>query len=109
MCILRNPSPVSCPFFDDFNQALARDGYWCMVTGRLDLNSVRHCQALGDEAEREHITVAMIETAHILNESTMQGIDPEGTGKDATANEVQYFHRVPSVTEPSILLTRYLD
>lgn len=106
MCILRSPSPAGCLVPDDFNQALARDRYRCMVTGMLDYGSVRHCQALKDEAEREHVTVATIETAHILNESTMQGVDSEGTGKvGATENKVQ----VLSVTEPSILLTCYPD
>ncbi|KAF8445072.1 hypothetical protein L210DRAFT_3476143 [Boletus edulis BED1] len=58
--------------------ALARDGFRCMVTGMLNRSSVDGCPVLLDEAQREDINMVTVEAAHILNESTMHGIDPEG-------------------------------
>ena len=76
-----------------FNQALARDGYRCMITGIIDGNSFRHCADLRAIHERDgHVAVA-IETAYILNESTMQGIDPAGTSKDSVEVKKVRFHQ----------------
>lgn len=80
-----------------FNKALARDGFRCMVTGMLDRGSVRRCQPLLHESLRKGIRVIEVETAHILNEPTMQGIDPEGGGKEGvTMNNVWFPHYVSS-------------
>ncbi|KAI9567689.1 hypothetical protein HD554DRAFT_2267066 [Boletus coccyginus] len=62
------------------NQVLARDGYWCVITGMIDENSLHRCADLGDSDDK--VPVA-IEVAHILNESMMQGIDPAGTSAEA--------------------------
>lgn len=76
-----------------FNKALARDGFMCMVTGMLDHSSVRHCQPLlrkaEREAERKDITTTEVQAAHILKESTMEDIDPEGGDEEgATTRRV---------------------
>ena len=76
-------------------KALARDDFRCMVTGMLDHRSVGHCQALLHESLNEDITMSEIQTAHIFNGSTLQGIDPEGGGKEgATMNKVPSLCRV---------------
>ena len=56
-------------------KALARDDFRCMVTGMLDHRSVGHCQALLHESLNEDITMSEIQTAHIFNGSTLQGIE----------------------------------
>ena len=76
-----------------FNKALARDDFRCMVTGMLDRTLARRCQPLLDASLRERIKLGEVQTAHILNESTMQGIDPEGASKEgATMNKVRFPH-----------------
>jgi len=73
-----------------FNRALARDGYWCMITGIIDGNLFRHCADMQAIHERDgHVA----ETAYILNESTMQGIDPAGTSKDSVEVKKVRFHQ----------------
>ncbi|KAG6375712.1 hypothetical protein JVT61DRAFT_3287 [Boletus reticuloceps] len=71
-------------------RALARDGFRCMVTGMLDRSSVGGCQVLLDEAQREDINAVTVEAVHILNESTMQGIEPEGISEDTAAVNKTY-------------------
>lgn len=72
-----------------FNQVLARDGYSCVVTGILNQSSLSRCRELGD-----HDKLALvIETAHILNESTTQGMDPavsEDTQDHKLLNKVPF-------------------
>ena len=61
-----------------FDQALARDGYRCMITGMFDRGSLKRSAALRKIAESEGVNGVTIHACHILNESTTQGIDPEG-------------------------------
>ncbi|KAI9567170.1 hypothetical protein HD554DRAFT_2220399 [Boletus coccyginus] len=55
----------------------SHDGYRCMITGIVDKTSFLK-------------TTFVIESAHILNESTMQGIDPAGTSGDRAEAEARY-------------------
>ncbi|KAG6375726.1 hypothetical protein JVT61DRAFT_2571 [Boletus reticuloceps] len=71
--------------------ALARDGFRCMVTGMLNRGSADDCQVLADEAESGDINVVTVEAAHILNESTTQGIDPEGISEGTAAVNKTYY------------------
>ena len=61
-----------------FDQALTRDGYRCMITGMFDDGSLEKSAALRNIAKSEGANGVTIHACHILNESTTQGIDPEG-------------------------------
>ena len=74
-----------------FNQALARDGYRCMITGMIDETSLRHCADLRTIQKRGGTNAVTVQTAHILNESTMQGTDPAGTSENSA--EVSFISR----------------
>ncbi|KAI9573823.1 hypothetical protein HD554DRAFT_2251697 [Boletus coccyginus] len=64
-----------------FNQALAHDGYQCVITGIIDEYLLCNCAELLTVHDG---TVALtIQVAHILNELMMQGVDPMGTSKEA--------------------------
>ncbi|KAH0835410.1 hypothetical protein J3R83DRAFT_9030 [Lanmaoa asiatica] len=63
--------PLSALFLV-FNQALARDGYRCMVTGMFDSDSLLHRTELQVMATGDHVHEATVQTCHILNESTIQ-------------------------------------
>lgn len=52
-----------------FNQALARDGYRCMITGMIDETSLGNCVDLQAIQEHDGTSDVTIQTAHILNES----------------------------------------
>ena len=74
-----------------FNQALARDGYRCMITGMIDETSLGNCVDLQAIQEHDGTSDVTIQTAHILNEPTMQGTDPVGPSEDSTeANKVRF-------------------
>lgn len=72
------------------DQALARDGFRCVLTGMIDKTSlemnkelVRTVQALHDPV------ISIVDVCHIVNESTMQGVDPSRDGKgDSVVNKV---------------------
>ncbi|KAH0827303.1 hypothetical protein J3R83DRAFT_3927, partial [Lanmaoa asiatica] len=90
-CISHNPLFA---LFLAFNQALARDGYRRMITGLFNVNSLLHCAELRAIAKRDHVMGVTVQTCHILNESTMRGINLTGISKQSG---------------PSITLTRYPD
>jgi len=73
-----------------FNQALARYGYRCMVSGMIDESSLEKSATLRAISERDGANPISVQACRILNESTMQGIDPEGTSDhDPTVNKVR--------------------
>ena len=60
-----------------------------MVTGLFDDTSVEQSPALRQSCVDLGTGSATVQACHILNESTMQGVDPVGDGeKDTAANEV---------------------
>jgi len=67
------------------NQALARDGFRCMITGMFDETSLK----LSAELRRKHESLGgmpiTVKTCHILSEST-QGVGTNG--ERTTGNEV---------------------
>ena len=63
-------------------QLLARDGFRCLVTGNFDERSVLKCHKLDDECVRLGAGPTTIAACHILNEATMQGVDPTGASED---------------------------
>ncbi|KAF8549144.1 hypothetical protein OG21DRAFT_1421787, partial [Imleria badia] len=67
-------------------RALARDGYRCMITAMIDETSLRRCADLRTIRKRGGINAVTVQTAHILNESTMQGTDPAGTSENSAEN-----------------------
>ena len=77
---------LQCPLFLAFNQALARDGYRCMLSGMFDGESVLHCADLKAMA---HTMWVDVQTSHILNDSTMQDIDPVGIRENSTVNNAR--------------------
>lgn len=75
-----------------FNQALARDGYQCMISCMFDRESLEHCSALWAIAERDQVPSSAVQTSHIFEEPKTQGIDPAGTDEDSTAvNNVRLY------------------
>ena len=61
-----------------------------MVTGMFDETSLSKSAALQDMAERDGANGVPVHTCHILNESTTEGIDPEGiTDHSAVVNKVR--------------------
>ena len=69
-----------------FDQVLARDGFRCMVTGLFDDTSLNKSTELRSMHENLGGMPVTVETCHILNESTTQGI---GTSEKSTvANKV---------------------
>ena len=61
-----------------------------MVTGMLDETSLNKSAALQEMAERDGANGVTVHACHILNESTTQGIDPEGiSDHSATVNKVR--------------------
>ena len=63
------------------DQALARDGFRCVLTGTFDRGSLRRNSELSREAEAPDSMMGTVNTCHTPNESTMQDIDPSGYGK----------------------------
>jgi len=61
-----------------FDQALARDGFRCIITGMINQKSLESSAALRGVAKRDGASMATIKACHILNESTMQGTGPDG-------------------------------
>ncbi|KAF9643148.1 hypothetical protein BDM02DRAFT_3104817 [Thelephora ganbajun] len=55
-------------------KALARDGFRCMITGLFDVASLGHNVELQHENETLGGMPVAVETSHILNESTTQGV-----------------------------------
>jgi hypothetical protein len=92
-------------------QALARDGFRCMVTGMFDYTSIRKSPELKKMCSDQKTTSATVQACHILNESTMQGIDPSGGSEKTTvvnrvrAVAVSRVLRYPPPT--SIIQTEY--
>ena len=73
-----------------YNQALARDGYRCVVTGIFNEASVERFPKL---VQSSNDTVLSLEAAHIFNESMMQGIDPVviEDNQDKLLNKVLFY------------------
>ena len=74
----------SVPFLLIFCQALARDGFRCMLTGMFDLTSTKKNEELAQLCDTMGAFSVVVQTSHILNESTMQDIDPQGGGEKVT-------------------------
>ena len=75
-----------------FDQALARDGFRCMITGMINRKSFESSAALRDVAKRDGASKTIINACHILNESTMQGTDPAGISEDSSViNKVRRY------------------
>lgn len=72
----------SSTLFLMFNQALARDGYQCMITRMIDETSLGRCADLRTIQQRDRINAVTIQTAHTLNDSTMQDTDPAETSEN---------------------------
>lgn len=72
-------------------QALARDGFQCVLTGMFNEVSLMSNSDLAREAEASgNPVIGTVITCHIMNESTMQGVDPSGDGKgDSVVNKVR--------------------
>ncbi|KAG6371800.1 hypothetical protein JVT61DRAFT_9155 [Boletus reticuloceps] len=68
-------------------KALARDGYQCLLTGMIDRTSYINCVGLQAKAEHEKLPLGRLEVAHILNEPTTQGTNPEG---DSNVNKTYF-------------------
>jgi hypothetical protein len=66
-----------------FNQALACDGYRCMITSMSDGESLKKSVVLCGMTERDGANGLSAHTHHILNELTTQGIDTAGSVKAA--------------------------
>ncbi|KAF9654326.1 hypothetical protein BDM02DRAFT_3106658 [Thelephora ganbajun] len=80
-------------------KALARDDYRCILTGMFDRTSLRFSRELDQLRRGLDATFTTIQACHILNESTMQGIDPTGASEDtAVMSKTDY-----AVTAMSIL------
>jgi len=72
------------------NQALARDGYRCMVSGMFNESSLKKSATLQVMAKRDGANRISVHACHILSESTTQGIDPESTSDHGpTVNKVR--------------------
>jgi hypothetical protein len=92
-------------------QALARDGYRCLLTGTFDWTSMKKNRQLSEERARLGIGVGPVEACHILSESTMQGVDSTGVNDDVhVMNKVcaVNFSSLP-VPPPHPLTTNDLD
>lgn len=55
-----------------------RDGYRCVVTGQIDVNSVRAIRGLLTDSERRSgaVEMAHVQVAHIFPRSTNVGMTP---------------------------------
>ncbi|KAF9643997.1 hypothetical protein BDM02DRAFT_3122647 [Thelephora ganbajun] len=73
-------------------KALARDGFRCMITGYFDRRSLKYSAELQRMKETLNGISLNIETSHILNESTTQGV---GTGEESSV--VNKTHFAPGV------------
>jgi hypothetical protein len=76
-----------------FNQALARDGYRCMVTGMPDGESLKKSVALRGMVERDGANGVSAHACYILNDSTTQGIDPTGISEDSVVVNKVWYHQ----------------
>ena len=80
------PSPLLI-----LEQAFARDGFRCALTGTFDKVSVRVNSEVAHELEAESDTFwrDTVIACHIVKESAMQGVDPSGDGEGGSGvNEV---------------------
>jgi len=57
-------------------QALARDGFRCVVTGAFDEASIERIPELQRKQERLNALVLFIKTSHIVNKSATRGAGP---------------------------------
>lgn len=66
-------------------QALARDGYQCMLTGLFNTNSIQRNKELETFVEDIKGAEATVQTCHILDKATLQGLeDPSEDGSEIT-------------------------
>ncbi|KAF9063258.1 hypothetical protein BDP27DRAFT_1335410 [Rhodocollybia butyracea] len=62
------------------NKTLARDGYRCMLTGAFDVNSCSRNRELAILRKRMKAPAAEVQSCHILNKITLQGVgEPDGS------------------------------
>ena len=81
------------------DQVLARDGFRCVLTGTFNKATLMENSELARTARTSpNFLINTVVTCHILNVSTMQGVDPSGDGKGGSvANKVWAIcHPVPS-------------
>jgi len=72
-------------------KALARDGFRCMITGAFDYTSTQQNSELDQLCLSLDASTVTVQASHILNESTMQGIDPTGSSEESTVtNKTEY-------------------
>jgi hypothetical protein len=88
--------PASSPL--TIGQALARDGFRCMVTGMFDGTSMKTNHELRKMCSDLNAFSTTVQASHILNESTMQDIDPAGGSEKTTV-----INKVCAVAVPRIL------
>ena len=82
------------------DQALARDGFRCVVTGAFDEASMECNPELQGWQRRLDALIAVLETSRIVDEPTTQGIGTRE--RDAMVN------RVCPVTQPSATIRSHL-
>jgi len=67
-----------------FDQALARDGFRCIITGMFDSGLLEKSAAMRDMSKRDGANGVVVRPCHILSESMTQGADPTGISRDGT-------------------------
>ena len=85
-------------------QALARDGFHCMLTGMYDYKSTQQSSELDQLRRSRRARAATVQACHILNQSTMQGVDPTGDSEENTIVQTSY-----AATAMSFLIDFGLD
>ena len=63
-----------------------RDGFRCILTGVFDYTSTRQNPELDQLRRSINARAATVQACHILNESTMQDVDPTGTSEESTVS-----------------------
>jgi hypothetical protein len=85
---------LSCSHGDLYQQALARDGYRCAITGLCDLASYEDSEEVRAMAAKLGITATTVtQAAHIFPPSTHQGI----TGQNADSSKVLFTFSLSSL------------
>ena len=74
-----------------------RDGHRCLLTGSFDETSAEKSHELREQRTRQRAGTNVIAACHILNESTMQGVDPTV----ASENNLM-INKVCAVTSPVV-------
>jgi hypothetical protein len=95
------------PFFSLLmsDQALARDGFRCIITGIFDEESLNKNVVLRDMAGLDGANGAIIYTCRILGGSTTQGTDRAGIGEDSAGVNKPRHHQQALSVKPSFFST----